>query len=116
MPEAARRRGARSSPRGGPGRPFVTTYHGAYGSVAPFKNFYNSVMARGDRVIANSRYTADLIAARHHVPPERIRVIYRGVDLAKFRPRRSSSRTGWRGSARRGASANGSRWCCRRRG
>jgi glycosyltransferase involved in cell wall biosynthesis len=66
------------------GRPFVTTYHGAYGSVGPFKNFYNSVMARGDLVIANSRYTADLIAARHHVPLERIRVIYRGVDLAKF--------------------------------
>jgi glycosyltransferase involved in cell wall biosynthesis len=66
------------------GRPFVTTYHGAYGSVGPFKNFYNSVMARGDLVIANSRYTADLIARRHHLPPERIRVIYRGVDLDKF--------------------------------
>ncbi len=68
------------------GRPFVTTYHGAYGSAAPLKNAYNSVMARGDRVIANSRYTAGLIAARHHVPPDRIRVIYRGVDLGKFAP------------------------------
>jgi glycosyltransferase involved in cell wall biosynthesis len=67
-------------------RPFVTTYHGAYASPGLFKNFYNSVMARGDRVIANSRYTADLIAARHGVPKERIRVIYRGVDLAKFAP------------------------------
>jgi glycosyltransferase involved in cell wall biosynthesis len=67
-------------------RPFVTTYHGAYGSPAPFKNFYNSVMARGDRVIANSRYTAQLIVARHKVTPERIRVIYRGVDVAKFSP------------------------------
>ena len=68
------------------GRPFVTTYHGAYGSAGPFKNVYNSVMARGDRVIANSLYTADLIAARHRVPRDRIRVIYRGVDLAKFSP------------------------------
>jgi glycosyltransferase involved in cell wall biosynthesis len=68
------------------GRPFVTTYHGAYASAAPLKNLYNSVMARGDRVIANSRYTADLIAARHHVPKDRIRVIYRGVDLAEFSP------------------------------
>ncbi len=68
------------------GRPFVTTYHGAYGSVAPFKNFYNSVMARGDRVIANSRYTADHIAARHQVARERIRLIYRGVDETKFDP------------------------------
>ncbi len=37
-------------------------------------------------MIANSRYTADLIAARHRVPKDRIRVIYRGVDLAKFAP------------------------------
>lgn len=68
------------------GRPFVTTYHGSYSSPGPFKNWYNSVMARGDRVIANSRYTVDLIVSRHRVPQERIRVIYRGVDLAKFAP------------------------------
>jgi len=67
-------------------RPFVTTYHGAYGSVGPFKAAYNSVMGRGDRVIANSLYTADLIATRQQVARERIRVIYRGVDLAKFTP------------------------------
>ena len=66
------------------GRPFVTTYHGAYRDRAPLKTLYNSVMARGDRVIANSRYTAALIAARHHVPMERIRVIYRGLDLTRF--------------------------------
>jgi glycosyltransferase involved in cell wall biosynthesis len=68
------------------GRPFVTTYHGAYGSPGPFKNFYNSIMARGDRVIANSRYTARLIAERHRVARDRIRVIYRGIDPAKFAP------------------------------
>jgi glycosyltransferase involved in cell wall biosynthesis len=68
------------------GRPFVTTFHGAYGNPGPFKNFYNSVMARGDRVIANSRYTASLIAERHHVPEDRIRIIYRGIDPAKFDP------------------------------
>jgi glycosyltransferase involved in cell wall biosynthesis len=65
-------------------RPFVTTYHGAYGSPAPFKTLYNSVMARGDRVIANSRYTAGLIVSRHRVAPDCIRVIYRGVDVSKF--------------------------------
>ena len=68
------------------GRPFVTTYHGAYDNVGPFKNFYNSVMGRGDRVIANSRYTADLIAARQQGARERIRVIYRGIDETKFDP------------------------------
>jgi glycosyltransferase involved in cell wall biosynthesis len=68
------------------GRPFVTTYHGAYGETDPFKAFYNSVMARGDRVIANSRYTASVIEARALNIKERIRVIYRGVDPARFAP------------------------------
>src|SRR5690606_2281282 len=44
--------------------PFVTTYHGAYGERGRVKRLYNSVMARGDVVIANSRYTADLIRGR----------------------------------------------------
>jgi glycosyltransferase involved in cell wall biosynthesis len=68
------------------GRPFVTTYHGSYASPGPFKNWYNSVMARGDLVIANSEYTARLIAARHGTPRERIRVIYRGIDPERFAP------------------------------
>ena len=45
--------------------PFVTTYHGAYGETNALKRTYNSVMARGDVVIANSRYTADQIAQRY---------------------------------------------------
>src|SRR3989337_3075692 len=52
-------------------RPFVTTYHGAYGNPGPLKSAYNSVMGRGDRVIANSRYTADLIASRHQAARQR---------------------------------------------
>ena len=68
------------------GRPFVTTYHGAYGDLGPFKAAYNSVMGRGDRVIANSLYTAGLIATRQHVARERIRVIYRGIDATTFDP------------------------------
>ena len=83
------------------GRPFVTTYHGAYASPGPFKNLYNSVMARGDVVIANSEYTARLIAARHGTYRERIRVIYRGIDPAQFTPEAVSEqrlarlRTSW---------------------
>jgi glycosyltransferase involved in cell wall biosynthesis len=69
------------------GRPLVTTYHGAYGSTpGPLKTSYNSVMGRGDRIIANSRYTAALIAERHHLARDRIRVIYRGIDGAMFDP------------------------------
>ena len=65
-------------------RPFVTTYHGTYGRPGPVKAIYNSVMGRGDRVIANSMYTANLIASRQHVARERIRTIFRGVDGAIF--------------------------------
>ena len=72
---AARRTGAR----------FVTTYHGAYGDF-PGKRQYNAVMARGERVIAISRFIADLLERRHRVAPERIRVIHRGVDPALFDP------------------------------
>ncbi len=68
------------------GKPFVTTYHGAYGEVGPFKAAYNSVMAKGDRVIANSRYTASVIEARAPRVKDRIRVIYRGVDRNAFDP------------------------------
>jgi glycosyltransferase involved in cell wall biosynthesis len=67
-------------------RPFVTTYHGAYGQVGPFKAAYNSVMAKGDRVIANSRFTAGVIAERHPPAKDRIRIIYRGVDKSMFDP------------------------------
>lgn len=62
------------------GLPFVTTYHGAYNEHSPAKRLYNSVMARGDVVIANSHYTADLIRMRYGTPLPRLRVIYRGVD------------------------------------
>lgn len=66
--------------------PFVTTYHGAYAESGPLKRWYNSVMAKGDRVIANSEFTAGLIRDRYGVPPERLVVIYRGIDPARFDP------------------------------
>jgi glycosyltransferase involved in cell wall biosynthesis len=43
-------------------------------------------MARGEIVIAASRFVAGLVAERHAVPPERIRVIGRGIDPAVFDP------------------------------
>jgi glycosyltransferase involved in cell wall biosynthesis len=68
------------------GVPFVTTYHGTYGESFPFKRHYNAIMARGRIVIAASQFIADLVADRHQVDPDRIRVIPRGVDLAVFDP------------------------------
>ena len=69
------------------GLPLVTTYHGSYTGRAGVKVLYNSVMARGDAVIANSRYTAELIRALHPGPAgDRVRVIHRGTDLSAFTP------------------------------
>lgn len=69
------------------GVPFVTTYHGAYSEKTAIKRLYNSVMARGDTVIANSHYTADLIRMRYGTPLSRLKVIYRGLDPELFDPR-----------------------------
>ncbi len=68
------------------GAAFVTTYHAPYGEQPRLKRLYNGVMARGEVVIAISHYIAGLVTARHGVPPERIRVIPRGVDPAVFDP------------------------------
>lgn len=66
--------------------PFVTTYHGSYSGRSSVKNLYNSVMARGHAVIANSRYTAGLIRELHPQAGDRVRVIYRGTDFSVFSP------------------------------
>ena len=68
------------------GAHFVTTYHGTYSEELPFKRRYNSVMARGEIVIAASHYIASLIQERHGIDPARIRVIPRGVDPVVFDP------------------------------
>lgn len=69
------------------GLPFVTTYHGSYSGRTNVKVLYNSVMARGDVVIANSHYTADLIHRLHaEQAGDRVRVIHRGTDLGVFNP------------------------------
>ncbi len=88
---AARRSGAR----------FVTTYHGTYNEGFPGKRLYNSVMARGDRVIAISRFIAEHVRATHGTDPARIRLIPRGVDTRLFDPslvapaRLSALRAAW---------------------
>ncbi len=66
--------------------PFLTTYHGSYSGQSAPKVLYNSVMARGDVVIANSAYTAELIRRQHPFAAGRIRVIPRGTDLEAFHP------------------------------
>jgi glycosyltransferase involved in cell wall biosynthesis len=70
------------------GRCFVTTFHNAYGARTALKRRYNSVMARGDRVIAISDFVADHAANVYGVGRDRLRTIPRGVDLEIFDPNR----------------------------
>ena len=67
-------------------RPFLTTYHGTYNERGWLKRLYNSVMVRGDLVIAISHHIAELIIARYGIDPSRIRLIPRGIDLNFFDP------------------------------
>jgi glycosyltransferase involved in cell wall biosynthesis len=69
-------------------RRFVTTFHNAYDTDLPLKRWYNSVMARGERVIAISQFVGEHAAATYGIGPERLRIIPRGVDLASFDPHR----------------------------
>jgi len=66
--------------------PFVTTYHGIYNAQNPLKRWYNSVMLRGDAVIANSQWTAQHILSAYRFRPKLLTVIPRGIDLSQFDP------------------------------
>jgi glycosyltransferase involved in cell wall biosynthesis len=82
--------------------PFVTTYHGVYNAKGRLKRLYNSVMARGDKVIANSDYTARHILQEHPWANGRIVTIHRGVDITRFspdavaQPRRDALAASWK--------------------
>jgi glycosyltransferase involved in cell wall biosynthesis len=68
------------------GVPFLTSWYKGFREQNALKRFYNSVMARGDRVIAVSDQIADLINQRYATPWERISVIPLGVDIERFDP------------------------------
>jgi glycosyltransferase involved in cell wall biosynthesis len=68
------------------GVPVVSTYHGIYSAASRLKRWYNGVMTRADRVIANSAFTRAHVLAQHGIDPERIVTIPRGVDLTVFDP------------------------------
>jgi glycosyltransferase involved in cell wall biosynthesis len=65
---------------------FVTTVHGAYSAGNPLKRYYNGIMARGDRVIANSHFTAAEVQRDYRVDPPRLVAIPRGVDVSRIDP------------------------------
>ncbi len=66
--------------------PFVTTWYKGFREQNLFKHLYNSVMARGTRVVAVSDQIAELIHDRHGTPENRIAVVPLSVDFARFDP------------------------------
>jgi glycosyltransferase involved in cell wall biosynthesis len=68
------------------GTHFMTTFHGTYGLQNKWKQRYNSIMTRGERVIAISYFIAQHIRAHYAVDTSRVRIIHRGVDLKLFDP------------------------------
>ncbi|WP_373086072.1 glycosyltransferase [Sneathiella sp.] len=65
---------------------FVTTFHAAYTRGGLLKNYYNSVMLKGEKVIAISEFIAAHILENYNIDPGKIVTIPRGVDCRKFNP------------------------------
>jgi len=65
--------------------PFVTTFHGTYGSRGPFKKAYNRVMLKSDRTIAISSFIKEHIEDIYG-KTDNIVTIPRGVDTKLFSP------------------------------
>ncbi|MEZ5690895.1 MAG: glycosyltransferase family 4 protein [Rickettsiales bacterium] len=63
---------------------FLTTFHGTYNIQNKWKKKYNSIMVRGEKVIAVSNFIASHILENYEVDANKIRVIHRGVDLRIF--------------------------------
>ena len=73
------------------GVPFMTTFHGTYNFGNPLKRWYNSIMAKGTRVIAISDFIARHVTQNYGTPPAILRTIHRGVDVSRFDPSRVSA-------------------------
>lgn len=71
--------------------PLVTSWYKGFREQNALKRLYNSVMARGDRIVTVSDQLAELISERYRVPSDKIDVVPASVDLALFDPALMSS-------------------------
>ncbi len=65
---------------------YMTTFHAAYKYKSKLKRHYNSVMAKGQRIIAISEFIKQHIVDHYGVDPSIINLAYRGIALEKFHP------------------------------
>jgi glycosyltransferase involved in cell wall biosynthesis len=84
--------------------PYITTFHGAYNIQNTLKKVYNTIMTRGQKVIAPSQFIHDHLVNTYSIDPSKIVLIHRGVDLEEFNTKAFSSeqiqsqRTEWKAS------------------
>ena len=67
-------------------KPLVTTFYAPYSYASRGQKLFNSIMARGDRVIAISEYIAIHASESYGLEAGRLRLVPRGVDLFRFNP------------------------------
>ena len=65
---------------------FVTTFHGTYNYNNYLKKTYNSVMTKGKKVVAISRFISKHLEEKYGVKKEKIVTIPRGIDTESFNP------------------------------
>ena len=70
--------------------PFVTTFHGTYGTENYFKKKYNSIMLKGNAIIAISKFIKQHIQDEYGIS-NNLHVIPRGVDTNIFSPKQVNS-------------------------
>ncbi|HMA13537.1 MAG: glycosyltransferase family 4 protein [Bacteroidota bacterium] len=73
------------------GRHFITTFHAPYNFTNTLKKRYNQIMTEGERVIAISEFIAEHVRQNYSIDRSRLRVIRRGIDIARFDPDRVSA-------------------------
>jgi glycosyltransferase involved in cell wall biosynthesis len=66
--------------------PLVTSFQSGGRGGNPITLRYNSVLARGDAVLADSRFSAELARKLHTPAAAKIRVVRQGVDCRIFAP------------------------------
>ena len=64
--------------------PVITSVHMRFRKTNFFKNIYNSILTKGDRIIAISKHIEKSIKASFPQVSDKIKVIHRGVDLNLF--------------------------------
>lgn len=69
------------------GAHYMTTFHGTYG-LGPWgiKKIYNKIMVMGERVIVISNHIKNHVLKNYKVDENKLRLIYRCVNLERFSP------------------------------